>query len=186
MPVALTRVLLAGLVLVPTAAAAQYSAPTTPAPGPSFVWIGQWVPCDHPLAIQAGKGCVSATPTTQILTEAPESDEPPPPPAADEWGTTDAYTGVAASVPVLLRTANPDRWFVKGGRYIAPYADFRMTILDRVRLADGSWGWLGQITQSGGAPPKGTILSYPLYGDRGFWLTEEEFASAVAANGGVR
>lgn len=184
--VALTRVLFAGLVLVPSVAAAQYGVPTTPAPGPSFVWVGQWVPCDHPLALQAGKGCVSPTPTTQILTEAPDSDEPPPPPAADEWASTEAYTGVAARVPVLIRTANPDRWFVKGGRYVAPYADFRMTILDRVRLTDGSWAWLGQITQSGGAPPKGTILSYPLYGDRGFWLTEDEFNAAVAANGGVR
>jgi hypothetical protein len=30
----------------------------------------------------------------------------------------------------------------------------------------------------------GTILSYPLYGDRGLWMTEEEFTAAVQANGG--
>ena len=61
-----------------------------------------------------------------------------------------------------------------------------MTILDRVRLSDGTWAWIGQITRSGGAPPRGTILSYPLYGDRGFWLTEEEFSTAVRANGELR
>jgi hypothetical protein len=67
---------------------------------------------------------------------------------------------------------------------VAPYADFRLTVLDRIRLSDGNWAWIGQITRSGGAPPVGTILSYPLYGDRGLWMTEEEFTAAVQANGG--
>jgi hypothetical protein len=126
----------------------------------------------------------ATTPASQVLTSAPESDEPPAPPMQDEWGYTEAYSGVGTKVPVLVRTANPDRWFSKGTRYIAPYADFRMTILDRVKLPDGNWAWIGQITQSGGAPARGTILSYPLYGDRNLWLTEEEFASAVQANSG--
>lgn len=184
--VVLRPILIASLLSVPALAVAQYGAPTTPAPGPSFVWVGQWVPCDHPLAVQAGRGCVSPTPISQILTPPADSDEPPAPPVQDEWASTEAYTGVAARVPVLVRTANPERWFCRGCSYVAPYADFRMTILDRVRLADGSWAWVGQITQSGGAPPRGTILSYPLYGDRGFWLTEDEFATAVQANGGIR
>lgn len=113
------------------------------------------------------------------------NDEPTPP-VADEWGYTEAYTGVGSQVPVLLRTANPQRWFCKGCQYVAPYADFRMTILDRVRLTDGNWAWIGQITLSGGAPAKGTVLTYPLYGDRGMWLTLEEFNQAVQANRGAR
>ena len=61
-----------------------------------------------------------------------------------------------------------------------------MTVLDRVKLADGNWAWIAQITKSGGAPPVGTILSYPYYGDRGLWMTEAEFAAAIGANSGSR
>jgi hypothetical protein len=122
------------------------------------------------------------TRVSQVLSTAPESEDVPPPPTADEWGSTDAYTGVGANVPVLLRTANPERWFCKGCKYIGPYSEFRMTVLDRAQLTDGNWAWLAQITQSGGAPAKGTILSFPLYGDRGMWMTEDEFAAAVQAN----
>jgi hypothetical protein len=184
-PVVLRTLALALTVLVPSVASAQWGNPTSPSPGPSFVWVGQWVPCNHPLAVTAGVGCVaSTTPSSQVLTTEPESEEPPAPPSQDEWAYTEAYSGVATKVPVLVRTANPDRWFSKGARYIAPYADFRMTILDRVKLPDGNWAWIGQITQSGGAPARGTILSYPLYGDRGLWLTEAEFAAAVQANSG--
>jgi hypothetical protein len=113
-------------------------------------------------------------------------DQPPAPPAADEWEYTEAYTGVGTRVPVLIRTANPQRWFCKGCQYVAPYADFRMAILDRVQLSDGNWAWIGQITLSGGAPAKGTVLTYPLYGDRGSWLTADEFNSAVQANRAAR
>ena len=75
----------------------------------------------------------ASTPGVAGADAAPESDEPPAPPAQDEWDYTDAYTGVGTRVPVLVRTANPERWFSKGARYIAPYADFRMTVLDRVQ-----------------------------------------------------
>jgi len=167
-------------------AQAQWGAPTTPSPAPNFVWMGQWVPCDHPLAINVGLGCVSTPPASQVLTTAPDADEPPPAPTHDEWAETEAYSGVGARVPVLVKSANPDRWFEKGARYIAPYADFRMTILDRVRLSDGNWAWIGQVTQSGGTPPRGTILSFPVYGDRGIWLTEAEFTRAVQVNTGRR
>jgi hypothetical protein len=170
-------------VVVPVAAQAQWGNPTSPSPGPSFVWVGQWVPCSHPLATQAGLGCASA-PVSQVLTSSPDANEPPPPPAQDEWEYTEAYTGVGTRVPVLIRTSNPSRWFCKGCKYVSPYADFRMTVLDRVQLSDGNWAWVGQITQSGGTPTRGTILSYPLYGDRGLWLTEDEFNAAVQANGG--
>ena len=118
--------------------------------------------------------------------ELPGTDEPPLPPIADEWDYTEAYTGVGTRVPVLLRTANPVRWFCKGCKYVAPYGDFRMTILDRLQLSDGNWAWVGQITFSGGAPAKGTVLTYPLYGDRAMWLTEQEFNDAVQSNRGVR
>lgn len=179
--VVIRQVVLTAAALVPTTAFAQYGVPTTPSPGPSFVWVGQWVPCSHPIAIQAGKGCVSNTPMPEPPPAVDET-EPPPPPTEDVWGTTEAYSGVPTQVQVLLQTANPERWFCKGCRYVAPYADFRMTVLDRVRLSDGNWAWIGQITRSGGAPPVGTILSYPLYGDRGLWLTEAEFAEAVQRN----
>jgi len=115
-----------------------------------------------------------------------DNDQPPPAPVADEWGYTEAYTGVGTKVPVLIATANAQRWFCKGCQYVAPYADFRMTILERVRLSEGNWAWIGQITLSGGAPAKGTVLTYPLYGDRGMWLTTEEFNQAVQTNRGQR
>jgi hypothetical protein len=183
--VVIRQVVVAAAVLVPSVAFAQWGAPTSPSPGPSFVWVGQWVPCSHPIAVQAGKGCVSNTPVPEPPPAVDET-EPPPPPSQDVWGTTEAYSGVATRVTVLLETADSTRWFCKGCRYVAPYADFRMTVLDRVRLTDGHWAWIGQITKSGGAPPVGTILSYPLYGDRGLWLTEEEFTAAVGANSGIR
>jgi hypothetical protein len=183
-PVVIRALALAAVVVLPGVAEAQWGQPTSPSPGPSFVWVGQWAPCNHPLAVQAGRGCVpDATPVSQVLTSAPEADEPPPPPAQDEWEYTEAYTGVGTRVPVLIRTSNPERWFCKGCKYVAPYADFKMTILDRVQLSDGNWAWVGQITESGGTPPRGTLLSYPLYGDRGLWLTETEFAVAAQANG---
>ena len=177
------RFVVAAAFMVPSVAAAQWGAPTTPSPGPSFVWVGQWVPCSHPLAIQNGLGCVSNTPLPEPPPAADEN-EPPPPPTQDVWGTTEAYSGVPTQVQVLLETANPNRWFCQGCRYVAPYADFRMVVLDRVKLADGNWAWIAQITRSGGAPAVGTILSYPYYGDRGLWMTEEEFNVAVQANGG--
>jgi len=179
------RLVLAAAVLVPSVAFAQWGAPTSPSPGPSFVWVGQWVPCSHPMAVQAGVGCVSNTPMPDVPPDV-DTTEPPPPPTQDVWGTTEAYSGVATRVPVLLETADSTRWFCKGCRYVAPYADFQMTVLDRIKLSDGTWAWIGQITRSGGAPPVGTILSYPLYGDRGLWMTEGEFNAAVQANAGLR
>jgi hypothetical protein len=179
------RLVAAAVLLVPSVAFAQWGTPTTASPGPSFVWVGQWVPCSHPIAVQNGVGCVSDTPSLPTP-PAVDDTEPPPPPAMDVWGTTEAYSGVATRVPVLLQTADPNRWFCKGCKYVAPYADFQMTVLDRIRLADGNWAWIGQITKSGGAPPVGTILSYPLYGDRGLWMTEAEFDATVVANGGFR
>ena len=76
------RLVLAAVVLVPSVAAAQWGAPTTASPGPSFVWAGQWVPCSHPIAVQAGLGCVSNTPVPDVP-PAIDTTEPPPPPAAD-------------------------------------------------------------------------------------------------------
>jgi hypothetical protein len=127
----------------------------------------------------------STGPTNQELPPAAD-DQPPAPPVADEWEYTEAYTGVGTRVPVLLRTANPQRWFCKGCKYVAPYGDFRMTILDRLQLSDGNWAWVGQITLSGGAPARGTVLTYPLYGDRAMWLTEDEFNQAVQNNRSAR
>jgi hypothetical protein len=197
----LARVLALVLVLAPGLASAQTVE--------SFVWVG---PRDFPSVdfgrlnpgdpvpgqpgkvfqhkfIPTGGGgwyiadtTTTGTPVSQVLNTAPDSEEPPAPPMQDEWVLTDAYSGVGSRVPVLVRTANPERWFSKGVRYIAPYSEFRMTVLDRVKLSDGNWAWIAQITQSGGTPARGTILSYPLYGDRGLWMTEEEFAAAAQAN----
>jgi hypothetical protein len=202
----LTRVLALVLVLAPGLAAAQTAEsylwvgprefptvdfgrlnPGDPVPGqPGKVFQhkflptggGGWYVADTTTTGSTG------TPVSQVLNSAPESTEPPAPPTQDEWIYTDAYTGVGSRVPVLVRTANPERWFTKGARYIAPYAEFRMTVLDCVKLSDGNWAWIAQITQSGGTPARGTILSYPIYGDRGLWVTEEEFAAAVQANAG--
>jgi hypothetical protein len=204
----LKRSLTLALVLVPSLTFAQAQGSSTPSE--PIVWVnvhdfpsvdfGRVTPGDpvpglpgkvfqHKFLPTGGGGWYIAdaagstnTPVSQVLNTAPESDEPPAPPAQDEWIYTDAYTGVGTRVPVLVRTADPNRWFSKGVRYIAPYADFRMTILDRVKLSDGNWAWVGQITQSGGTPARGTILSFPLYGDRGLWLTEEEFGAAAQAN----
>lgn len=203
--------LFVGMALAPAFAHAQV--PSAPAGSPqSFAWVGpqhfplvdfgRLMPGDpvpgmpgkifrHTLLETGGGGwyiadapVVNGGPVSQVLNTAPDSDEVPPPPTQDEWDYTDAYTGVGSRVPVLIRAANPDRWFVQGGSYVAPYAEFRMTILQRVKLADGNWAWIGQVTQSGGTPQRGTILSYPLYGDRGLWLTEDELSSAANQNMG--
>jgi len=140
----------------------------------------------HTLLATGGGGwyLADAERVSQVLTSNPDDAELPPPPTQDQWEYTEAYSGIGTRVPVLIRTANPARWFCKGCKYVAPYSDFRMTILDHVQLSDGNWAWIGQITQSGGTPPRGTILSYPLYGDRGLWLTEDEFNGLVSSNSG--
>ena len=71
------------------------------------------------------------------------------------------------------------------GRYVAPYADFQMTILERVRLSDGNWAWIGQITKSGGAPPVGTILSVAMLLRYSLGLESEALAVEGAVNKAV-
>src|SRR3954451_18909502 len=101
--VAFRQVMVAAAVLIPSVAFAQYGAPTSASPGPSFVWVGQWVPCNHPIAIEAGLGCVGTTPAPPPPPPtAVDDSEPPPPPTADVWGTTEAYSGVPTQMQVLL------------------------------------------------------------------------------------
>jgi len=127
-----SRILLAlAFVLAATAAFAQ-------APFPGAVLVnGGWVPCDHPVAITAGRGCVAApgspatTPTVVV-------------PPNDGLGTR----------------------FELGKTYESPYG-FRVTIIGTVRKTDGSFVFVAEVVKSTGAPAKGEILQFPVDQDRG-------------------
>jgi hypothetical protein len=66
-------VLVALCVACPMPAVAQ-----APFPGAVELTPGQWVPCSHPLAIAAGRGCNSPTPTVPVPTTTPPPTSTPP------------------------------------------------------------------------------------------------------------
>lgn len=72
----MSRVMITVLLLLPVTLTAQ-------APFPGGVYInGGWVPCSHPIAIQAGVGCVPGAPVAQ---------PPAPPPATSTWQVGQVY-----------------------------------------------------------------------------------------------
>jgi hypothetical protein len=172
-----TRMLLAiGLLLLASAAHAQ-------APFPGAVKIGDgWVPCDHPLAIQAGLGCVQAP------------GQPPYPGAGgtaacltiqpgpgwvcmngawlpcDHPLVTQAGLGCNSEYQSVKPTDLGTR-FELGKTYESPYG-FRVTIIGTARKTDGTYVFVGEIIKSGGYPKVGDLLSFPCDKDRGAFQFE--------------
>ena len=128
-------------ILVASIASAQ-------APFPGAVLVnGGWVPCDHPVAIAAGVGCVARTPGTTTTT------------------TTTTPEIVPSGIIVPERQDLGTR-FELGKTYESPYG-FRVTIIGTVRKTDGAFVFVGEVVKSGGSPAKGEIMQFPVDEDRG-------------------
>jgi hypothetical protein len=167
-----TRSLLAILfILIASVAYAQ-------APFPGGVKIGDgWVPCDHPLAIAAGLGCVPA----------PQNQSPFPGGVkiGDGWVPCDHPLAIQAGLgcgsgydsipPTDLGTR-----FELGKTYESPYS-FRVTIIGTARKTDGTFVFVGEVIKSGGYPKVGELLSFPCDRDRGpfqFEVPSDQVASS--------
>ena len=172
-----TRILLTiGLLLLASAAYAQ-------APFPGGVKIGDgWVPCNHPLAIQAGLGCVQAAGQSAssgaVSTAACSTVQPGPGwvclnggwlpcghPLAVEAGLG-CSSGYGDVKPTDLGTR-----FELGKTYESPYG-FRVTIIGTARKTDGTYVFVGEVVKSGGYPKVGDLLSFPCDKDRGAFQFE--------------
>jgi opacity protein-like surface antigen len=146
----LRLVLMLAFVLAAAAASAQ------PFPGAVLV-NGGWVPCDHPIAIAAGK---SRVPSPGV---APTPAPTPDPTPYGSGGHQDLGTR-----------------FELGKTYESPYG-FRVTIIGTVRKTDGSYVFVGEIIRSGGFPQVGDLLNFPVDKDRGpfqFEVPPEEIGTA--------
>src|SRR5688572_27850915 len=114
-------------VLCFVALASVATAQSSTAPFPGGVNInGGWVPCDHPIAINAGKGCVANTPA------------PPKPPAPDcPTGPLNIYQRLVCDPP---RTKPRNPWtnetfsFEVGGRYRFPYPNHQRLVVIAIEL----------------------------------------------------
>ena len=128
-------------ILVASIASAQ-------APFPGAVLVnGGWVPCDHPVAIAAGVGCVATTPGTTTTT------------------TTTTPEIVPSGIIVPGRVDTGTR-FELGKTYESPYG-FRVTIIGTVRKTEGAFVFVAEVVKSGGSPAKGEIMQFPVDEDRG-------------------
>ena len=177
-----TRILLAvGFLLVATAASAQ-------APFPGGVKIGDaWVPCDHPLAIQAGLGCVSAPgqsplPDAADIGAAGTSGCPTVQPGPGwvcmngNWLPCEHPLAIQAGLGCNsgygnIKPTDLGTRFELGKTYESPYG-FRVTIIGTARRTDGIYVFVGEVIRSGGYPKVGDLLSFPCDRDRGAFQFE--------------
>lgn len=103
------------------------TAQSSTAPFPGGVNInGGWIPCNHPIAINAGKGCVATTPI------------PPKPPTPDcPTGPLNLYQRLVCDPP---RTKPRNPWtnetfsFEVGGRYRLPYTNPTRFVVTAITL----------------------------------------------------
>ena len=174
-----TRSLLVILfILIASAAHAQ-----TLFPGVSAVKIGDgWVPCNHPLAIAAGLGCVPA----------PQNQSPFPGGVkiGDGWVPCNHPLAIQAGLgcgsgygsipPTDLGTR-----FELGKTYESPYG-FRVTIIGTARKTDGTYVFVGEVIKSAGYPKVGELLSFPVDKDRGPFQFEVPSDQIASSNSAVR
>lgn len=116
------------LCVVALASTATAQSPTAPFPGGVNI-NGGWVPCDHPIAINAGKGCVANTPTPPV---------PPRPRTPDcPTGQLNLYLRLVCDPP---RTKPRNPWtnetfsFEVGGRYRLTYPNDERLIVTSIEL----------------------------------------------------
>jgi len=177
-----TRILLAiGFLLLASAAYAQ-------APFPGAVKIGDgWVPCDHPLAIQAGLGCVTApgqppaSGTGDIGsggTAVCQTTQPGPGWVCVNggWLPCDHPLAIQAGLGSgsdygNIKPTDLGTRFELGKTYESPYG-FRVTIIGTARKTDGIYVFVGEVIRSGGYPKVGDLLSFPCDKDRGAFQFE--------------
>jgi hypothetical protein len=140
----LRTLLVVAFVLLAVSASAQ-------APFPGAVQVsGGWVPCDHPVAIAAGIGCVPAPGTTASAPTSP------------------ANTVITGIYP---QRSDMGTRFELGKTYESPYG-FRVTIIGTVRKTDGSFVFVAEVVKSSGSPMVGEILQFPVDEDRGAFQFE--------------
>lgn len=167
----MNRSRLFGLALVLAALAGP--APTvyaqSPIPGGVELSPGQWVPCSHQLAIDAGRGCVSGSPGV------PPSSAPPAPPA-ECAGRLNPYddadqgrTAARCAAWFAEHQPAPPRSlpvFVSGATYRHPYGG-RIVVLTVARSLEGVPVVLAQWTTGADAGGVLTFRSTEL--DAGLW-----------------
>jgi hypothetical protein len=122
-----------------------------------FVCVnGGWVPRDHPTAVHA---------------PAPPSTHDFMPPSADEFEDVETIPGSGHRSPVLVRTADPNNWFVDGVTYRHPYGFVVRVSGLALRRMDGTWRWCHRlvIIDSPGSPGVGHVLYARLFAPRSNW-----------------
>src|SRR5688572_25840616 len=95
----------------------------------SFVCInGGWVPKSHEIAIQ--------------YAPAPKSSNDFQPPTTDEYEDVLVYPGASDQrASVLVRTADPSKWFEDGKTYRHPYGFVAKVEGIAFRNFEGTWRW---------------------------------------------
>jgi hypothetical protein len=128
------------------------------APFPGGVNInGGWVPCDHPIAIAAGQGCVAGTPTVPTLSKPPTPPCPPEP--------LNLYQRLVCTPPraqpVSPWTGQPFAYDV-GGRYRLVYPNNQRLIVVAIDLEPESLRRIvtGRLFPGDGIAGEGPIVFY--------------------------
>ena len=109
---------------------------------------GGWIPKDNPRVVNVAPVISPSSLDWQ-------------PPTSDEFEEADIYPGTGGpKTSVLVRTADPSRWFVDGETYRHPYG-YEM-IVDGVALRnlEGRWHWCHRlvITATSGSPEVGHVM----------------------------
>ncbi len=120
------------------------------APFPGAVQVGGgWVPCSHPVAVQAGLGC-SGTPGTTPTSQFP-------------WSGTDSPYGSGQDTGLR---------FELGKVYREPYGGL-MRVVGTVTLTGGEMVFVGEcLSGPQSSCPKERLMRFGLHEDRGAWHWE--------------
>jgi hypothetical protein len=185
--------------------------------GVNAVKIGDgWVPCNHPLAIAAGLGCVPApqnqspfpggvkigdgwVPCNHPLAIAaglgcvPPPNQPPFPGAVkigDGWVPCDHPLAVQAGLGCGSGYGSipPTDLGTRFelGKTYESPYGFRVTIIGTARKTDGTYVFVGEVIKSGGYPKVGELLSFPVGEDRGPFQFEVPSDQVASSNITVR
>jgi hypothetical protein len=134
------RIYLHVLCFVALASVAAAQPPAAPFPGGVFV-NGGWVPCDHSIAIAAGKGCATSTPVQQPPSlDTPTECIPWPNAYAEPARALLCSAALAHNTSIISQPR-----FRVGATYNDPYHLHRMTVLsvtlalDDVEVITAQW-----------------------------------------------
>lgn len=125
---------------------------------------GGWLPKDNPAAR-----------LVEVAAPSPSSLDWQPP-TADEYEDVEVYPGATGpKMPVIVRVADPTKWFVDGKTYRHPYGFIAKVDGVALRNLEGHWHWCHRlvITETTGDPQVGHVMYARIFAPRANWELEQ-------------